>query len=203
MQGRRRPSVLSPTLCPWPAEGRSMHPALPAAPVLQTERLLLRPPQPADLGAFSAYFQSDRARFTGGQPDPILAWSRFCTTLGHWVLRGYGIFVMLDRATGEAVGAAGPFFPEGWPEPEIAWQIWRPEYEGGGYAGEAARATRAHAYRDLGWRSAVSLIAPDNARSRRLAERLGCRYEGDHPHPHFGPLQVWRHPGPGADDACA
>ncbi|MGY6705957.1 GNAT family N-acetyltransferase [Roseinatronobacter sp.] len=161
---------------------------------LHTERLILRAPSAQDFPAFAAYFMSERARFTGGQPDRILAWNRFCVTLGHWHMRGYGVFVMVRRDTGAVIGAAGPFYPEGWPEPEIAWQLWDGTAEGHGFAQEGARAARAHVYDDLGWTTVVSLIAPDNTRSRALAQRLGCWLDGTHPHPHFGPLEIWRHP---------
>lgn len=161
---------------------------------LHTERLILRPPEPADFPAFKAYFMSDRARFTGGSPDPILAWNRFCMTLGHRIMRGYGVLTILDRATGQPIGAAGPFFPEGWPEPEIAWQIWSSGFEGKGFAQEAVRVVRADAKASLGWTQPASLIAPENHRSKALARRLGCQQEGVFSHPHFGPLQIWRHP---------
>ncbi|MDD7972038.1 GNAT family N-acetyltransferase [Roseinatronobacter alkalisoli] len=167
---------------------------LTATPQLQTERLILRAPCAQDFPVFAAYFMSERAQFTGGQPDRILAWNRFCVTLGHWVMRGYGVFAIVRRDTGAVIGAAGPFFPEGWPEPEIAWQLWDGHAEGNGFAYEAALATRTHVYADLGWKTAVSLIAPENQRSAALAQRLGCTLEGAHPHPHFGPLDIWRHP---------
>ena len=68
--------------------------------------------------------------------------------------------------------------------------------EGRGIAFEAIRAVRAHAYRTLGWPGAVSYIEPENARSIRLAERLGC-VRVDEPTPYPGGL-VWRHPAPEA-----
>ena len=166
--------------------------SFPQTPRLVTERLVLRVPVAGDFDVFAAYFMSERARYTGGQPDRILAWQRFCVTLGHWVFRGYGVFVI--EWQGRAIGAAVPYFPEGWPEPELAWQIWDARAEGQGLAQEAALATRAHVYDTLGWETAVSLIAPDNGRSATLAQRLGCHLESIHDHPHYGPLQVWRHP---------
>lgn len=163
---------------------------------LQTERLALRYPTPEDFPAFKAYFMSARARFTGGSPDPILAWNRFCVTLGHRIMRGYSVFTITLRASGQPIGAAGPFYPKGWPEPELAWQIWTAEAEGKGYAHEAVIAARAHARAALGWTRPASLIAPDNLRSQALARRLGCDHESDFDHPHFGTLQIWRHPAP-------
>ena len=49
-----------------------------------------------------------------------------------------------------------------------------PGFEGHGFATEAARAARAHAYGTLGWPTAVSYVDADNHRSAALALRLGC-----------------------------
>ena len=68
--------------------------------------------------------------------------------------------------------------------------------EGRGVAMEAAIAARAYAYRVLGWQTAVSMIDPGNARSIRLAQRLGCRMEGMFQHIRLGPMEIWRHPAP-------
>jgi RimJ/RimL family protein N-acetyltransferase len=70
----------------------------------------------------------------------------------------------------------GLHYPEGWPEPEIAWALAR-RYWGRGYAFEAATAALDIAFDRLGWSRVISLIAPSNLRSIRLAERLGERFE--------------------------
>ena len=49
---------------------------------------------------------------------------------------------------------------------------------GQGYATEAARCVRDYARDVLGWSYAVSAILPQNARSRRVAERSGARADG-------------------------
>ena len=170
--------------------------ALTGAPVLETQRLILRAPQLADFEGFVAYQASARSAFTGGPLHRNLAWRAFGHLVGHWVLRGYGVFVIEDRASGRALGTAGPFFPEGWPEPEIAWTLWHPDAEGRGIAQEAARAARDFAYARLGWTTAASLIDPENHRSAALARRLGCVAEGLFHHAQHGPLTVWRHPAP-------
>jgi RimJ/RimL family protein N-acetyltransferase len=56
------------------------------------------------------------------------------------------------------------------------WALARP-FWGRGYAFEAATAALRFAFDTLGWSRAISLIAPLNLRSIRLAERLGERYE--------------------------
>ncbi len=102
-----------------------------------------------------------------------------------------------DRATGERLGQVGPFFPDDWPEPEIAWTVYDGA-EGRGIALEAARAALAHAFRDLGWTTAISMIDPANTRSVALAQRLGARIDGVFPHPTYGTMNIWRHATPGA-----
>ena len=170
-------------------------------PVLETPRLILRAPRLADFDAFAAYQASARSRTTGGPLDRNQAWRSFGHVIGHWVLRGYGVFVLQDRATGAAIGTAGPWFPEGWPEPEIAWTIWDADHEGRGLAAEAAQATRAFAWETLGWSSAISLILAGNTRSEALAQRLGCVREGGFDHAQFGATTIWRHPAPDAQGA--
>ena len=161
---------------------------------LETPRLILRAPRLSDFDAFAAYQASERSRFTGGPLERNLAWRSFGHVIGHWVLRGYGIFVIEEKATGRAIGTTGPWFPEGWPEPEIAWTLWSADIEGKGYAAEAALAGRAHAYETLGWKAPISMILDGNTRSEALATKLGCLRESGFIHAQFGPCSVWRHP---------
>jgi RimJ/RimL family protein N-acetyltransferase len=173
-------------------------PALTGVPVLETARLRLRGFQASDFDTFAAFAASPRAAFVGGPNGRTLAWRGFCHMTGHWVHRGYGMFVICDKASGAPLGASGPWFPEGWPEPEIAWSIWDAQAEGKGYAFEAASATRAFAYDVLGWSTAISLIDVNNARSAALARRMGCVADGVFTHEQFGQSTIWRHPAPDA-----
>lgn len=94
---------------------------------------------------------------------------------GHWLLRGFGSWAVEERATGELAGRLGLHYPEGWPDRELGWALAR-RFWGRGYALEGCRASLAHAFDDLGWERAISLIHPENLRSKRLAARLGMRY---------------------------
>jgi RimJ/RimL family protein N-acetyltransferase len=93
---------------------------------------------------------------------------------GHWQLRGFGMWVVEERATGAFVGRVGLHYPEGWPDREVGWALARP-FWGRGYATEAGRAAIEVAFGRLGWQRIISLIDPANVRSVRLAERLGER----------------------------
>jgi len=165
-------------------------------PVLETERLFLRAPQPGDFEPCAAFLTSDRARFVGGPCDRNQSWRAMGHMTGHWVHRGFGMFIFHAKGDETPLGMAGPWFPEGWPEHEIAWSIWLPAAEGKGLAFEAATAARAYAWNSLGWNSAVSYIDPNNARSIRLAERMGAMRAAN-PVPEGGSL-VYRHPVPEA-----
>lgn len=163
-------------------------------PTLETERLVLRAPGKQDLDALVAFGQSERTRHVGGMFSRHDAFTRLAAMIGHWDLRGFGRWV-LDAKDGEtSLGTVGPFYPDGWPEPELAWTMW--QGEGMGYAFEAAMAARSFAYETLGWKTAVSLIDPENNRSVALGKRMGVQFERNFEHPHFGTLAVWRHPSP-------
>lgn len=166
-------------------------------PVLTTARLTLRAPEARDWPAWHAFALSPRAALLGPF-DAFSAWHAFGHAIGHWVLRGYGWFALTLRdAGGAAVGLAGPWRPETWPEREIGWALFSPADEGRGLAAEAVSAARDFAFGTLGWTTAVSYIDPANARSIALARRLGARLDPGATRLPVAPgAQVWRHPAP-------
>lgn len=168
-------------------------------PVLETERLILRAPAARDWPVWRAMMASDRSRFIRDPDiDDGKAWRAFGHVIGHWVLRGYGSFVITAKGDDTALGMAGPWYPFGWPEREIGWSIWRADAEGKGYASEAAVAARSFAFGTLGWDTAVSYVDPENTRSVALAERLGAVRDASARTPRDESCLVYRHrPGEG------
>ena len=167
-------------------------------PVLETARLVMRGPEAEDYPDFKATFTSYRARFMGGPLNPYESWMLYAAEIGHWQIRGYGMWMIHDKATDETYGMAGGWKPAKWPEPEIAWVIW-PEKAGRGYALEAVHAARHYLYDQLGWEGAVSYIDPKNLDSIRLAERLGAWKDHDAA-TIDGNDAVYLHPAPAALD---
>ena len=164
-------------------------------PVIETRRLRLKAPLAEDYPDFKATFTSFRARYMGGPLNAYEAWMLYAAEIGHWEIRGFGMWMIHDKETDETYGMAGGWQPAKWPEREIAWIIW-PEKAGKGFALEATHAVRAHFY-SQGWEGAVSYIDPKNLDSIRLAERLGCTK--DHEAPSIdGTDAVYRHPSPAA-----
>lgn len=164
---------------------------------LTTDRLTLRVPTLDDFDPLAAFYASDRSRFVGGPQTAELTWRTLATEVGHWHLRGYGRFAVEERSSGKLCGIIGPFYPLGFPEPELGWDLMN-GFEGKGYATEAARAVRDYVYGTLGMTTLISLIAHGNTGSEAVARRLGCVEEPEvFTHERWGELRVFRHPSPG------
>lgn len=159
---------------------------------LQTERLTLRAPRESDFPAMLRFAESPRAAHMA-TADRQQVWLYLLAGIGHWTLRGYGRW-SVDTKDGDFVGRIGVIFNDGWPEPELAWQVFDGA-EGKGYAYEAALAARADYHARISAKPLISMIAPENARSIALAERLGARFERADPGVRK-PFHVYRHPGP-------
>ena len=166
-------------------------------PPIETERLMLRAPSEKDFDPFAAFYASERSLFVGGPLSREQAWRMLAMEAGHWMLKGFGRWIVERLDTGETAGMVGLFAPEGWPEPEIGWDLFE-GHEGRGYATEAALAARAYAYDVLGWQTAISLVKPGNEASARVCQRLGAQPDGEFTHARHGLVHIWRHPGPDA-----
>lgn len=166
-------------------------------PEIETDRLRMRLPKPSDLDTHIAFRASPRSKGVGGPFDAASSFHHLSGIVGQWRMRGYGRWIVADKDTDAPLGLVGIYHPLDWPEPEIGWVVYE-QAEGRGIAREAATASRDFAYRTLGWDRIVSLIMPDNDRSIRLAERMGCMMDGRFTHDHYGALDIWVHPAPEA-----
>ncbi|MBI1339461.1 GNAT family N-acetyltransferase [bacterium] len=163
-------------------------------PVIETARLTLRPPRQADFESWAAFMDDEpAARYIGGrQPAPV-AWRGLATMAGSWALLGFGMFSVIERASGRWVGRVGPWAPHGWPGLEVGWGVIR-EVWGRGYAFEAAVASMDFAVDHLGWSDIIHSIDPANTASQALAARLGSanRGPGRMPPPfEASPVELW------------
>ncbi|WP_171054652.1 GNAT family N-acetyltransferase [Roseovarius arcticus] len=165
-------------------------------PRIETERLILRAPEQGDIEPTIEFLMDPvRSAGFGHEPDRSSAWRWFAMNMGHWALRGYGYFIIEDKASGLPCGLVGIWAPEGWPEPELGYVVFE-GFEGRGIAYEAAIAARAWGYTNLGLASVGSHIVPGNTRSIALAERMGATYERTYTNPHMGEDMIYRHPSP-------
>ena len=149
-------------------------------PELRTERLLMRGFRDDDLDAFAEISADSEVTRWVGDPDGLSreeAWRRMAYFVGHWQLRGFGQWALVERPIGRLVGRAGLNQPEGWPGLEVGWLVAR-RFWGHGYAPEAGRAAMEWARDELGADHVISLIEDHNERSARVAEKLGMSVEG-------------------------
>jgi RimJ/RimL family protein N-acetyltransferase len=147
-------------------------------PLLETPRLVLRPPRPEDLPGWEAMLSEPFAsRFIGGVQPPFNAWRSVMLMAGNWALHGYGLFSVIEKASGRWIGRIGPWHPPGWPGPEVAWAVLG-DVQGTGMAFEAAEAAMGWTFGTLGWPEVVHCIDPANTRSQALARRLGSAPRG-------------------------
>ncbi len=146
---------------------------------LETERLLLRPFSEADTDGYARICADPKVmRFLGGKPfSREESWRHIAFMLGHWRLRGYGMWALEEKSSGALLGRIGFTNPEGWPGFEVGWTLGR-DHWGRGFATEGARAALEYGFSGLDQAHVISLIHPDNKPSIRVAERLGETLEG-------------------------
>lgn len=146
-------------------------------PELTTDRLLLRGLRAHDFDDFArTHGDPVQAKYIGGACSREEAWLRMATMMGHWLMRGFGLWAIEEKASGQFAGCAGLWCPEGWPEVELGyWLI--PKMVGRGYATEAAKRARQFAIDTLGLTSLVSYIDPENTASIAVVSRMGAQFE--------------------------
>ncbi len=161
---------------------------------METERLILRDVDPeTDFEAWADCFSdAETMRFIGGDPQCRgAAWRHMAVVIGHQQIHGYSFYSVIEKATGAWVGRVGPWFPEGWPEPEIGWTIHRDHWKKG-YAKEAGAACVEYAFDEFGWDRVIHVIAEENIASIKTAEAIGSKRLYHVPHlPPFGDVNCW------------
>ena len=157
-----------------------------SAPTIETERLVLRGWTKADFRPWFAIMQHpDVHRHFAPNPSGLEdVWRRLVASVGSWQVLGFGSFAVERRSDGKLIGNVGLFNawrdlePEFGEQPEMGW-IFAAETHGLGLASEACGAALAWAEANLHPTPIWAIIAPDNAPSLRLAEKLGFEFHND------------------------
>jgi RimJ/RimL family protein N-acetyltransferase len=90
----------------------------------------------------------------------------------EWSERGHGLLAILDPRSDSFLGRCGLKYWPQFDETELGWVLRRDAW-GEGYATEAASACIEWAFSELDLSYLTAMINADNARSVRVAERLG------------------------------
>jgi RimJ/RimL family protein N-acetyltransferase len=153
-----------------------------AAPVLHTERLTLRGHRGEDFEDYLALL-SDPVVMRFISPTPPTreqAWARLLRYPGTWALFGFGMWIILDRASGRFLGEVGFLASKRDMHPatdgtlETGWLL-AADAQGRGLATEAVGAAVAWAEKSFPAMRMTCIIDPANAPSLRVAARFGFR----------------------------
>ncbi|MBX2805587.1 MAG: GNAT family N-acetyltransferase [Hyphomicrobiales bacterium] len=151
-----------------------------AAPILTTERTILRPHKLDDFPDMAAMWADPEVvRHISGKPSTETeTWFRLLRYAGHWDLLGYGYWAVTDRASGAFLGEAGladyrrDIEPDFRGAPEAGW-VMATASHGRGLAREAVTAILAWADENLSAIRTVCMISPEHDASLRLAKDVG------------------------------
>lgn len=156
------------------------------APVIETERLRLRPLKAEDFDPVCRIWSDpENVRFVGGKPSPpSRSWSRVVSSAGYWPILGYGYWALEEIASGDFIGLVGfadfkRDEPAGFSgDAEIGYVIDKAVH-GKGYGREAMTACMKWMDETHGRSRTICMIEPGNTASIRIAQRLGYQTYGE------------------------
>jgi ribosomal-protein-alanine N-acetyltransferase len=147
-------------------------------PTLTTDRLTMRPLQPADALTLHRIYQMESVLtyFPSTTPPPLEKVERFIAGQEkHWQEHGYGNWGILPNGEYEIIGWVGlQFLPE-LDETEVGFLL-SPPHWGKGYATEAARASLQFGFERFDLDHIIALVHPENLASRRVIQKCGMTY---------------------------
>lgn len=174
--------------------------------MIETDRLVLRPPEERDVEAVHRFVVDPEVMRWIGRDGNVETYDgaleRIARYRRAWDVDGFGLFMVLLKGSGQAIGRVGLLVwdPATWrngtraelgdsSELELGWTLERAAW-GHGFATEAASAIGDWAFRELEPERLISLIHPDNVRSLRVAQKIGEHYVRDIPL-HGDTAQLW------------
>ena len=158
-----------------PAAKRAAH-LQAQIPRLETERLILRAPRIEDFETYADIAQSHRGAFLNAATREDV-WYDFAGMVANWVLRGHGVWTILEKPSDAPAGFVLLGFEPGDEAPELGF-ILTADAEGRGIAFEAANAAKTHARDALNLTTLFSYVDTGNTRSVALAKRLDAQPDG-------------------------
>ncbi len=160
---------------------------------LETERLIFRQWKSSDYPILSEFYSvENNARYVGGAKTPEESWRLMATYIGHYELNGFSYLAITEKETGNLIGTIGLWKSHPWPEPELGYWL-LPVSQGKGYGVEAGLAVKEFALTRLKLDSLVSYIDPTNEPSKKLALRLGAKFDSIIKLLDFGNHEVYRY----------
>ncbi len=144
-------------------------------PTLKTQRLILRPPCADDYSVYKAFYRDEVAsKAYGGPLTDLQSWKKLAADIGHWHIKGFGMWSVEEQQSGLMIGGCGLVWPGGYPRSELTWWV-MPFARRKGYALEASTAAIDFAYHDLNWDIVETHMNDENLAAKNLVLKLGGR----------------------------
>jgi RimJ/RimL family protein N-acetyltransferase len=145
--------------------------------LFETDRLRCRRWEASDFESLFAVYSDPVAMRWVGDGEPITRsgceeW--FKVTENNYAKRGYGMFALEARASGDVVGFCGLVHPGGQPDAEIKYAFLRAHW-GQGLASEVVPALLAYGAQRHDLRRVIATVAPGNEASQRVLVKAGMR----------------------------
>jgi RimJ/RimL family protein N-acetyltransferase len=156
-------------------------------PEIKTSRLLLRQWRDSDLDAYAALCSDPEVmRYFPKLNTREECWGMIERFRQLWNEKGFGPFAIEVPGQAECIGFVGLLVPRFethfTPCVEIGWRLAK-EYQGKGYATEAAQACLDAAFRERIADEIFSFTVPANKPSWRVMEKIGMQHVGYFDHP--------------------
>ncbi len=153
----------------------------PSLPVLETQRLLLRPMERKDAADMYEYARlQETTRYLLWNPHPSVEYTRaYLTTMSRLYRKGqFFDWAVVEKATGKMIGTCGfARLEQNHRIGEIGYVL-NPAYHGRKIATEAASAVIRYGFETLGLNRIEGRYMVENVASRRVMEHCGMTLEG-------------------------
>lgn len=147
-------------------------------PRLEAGRVMLRQWCADDYPAYRDYYADpETAQYVGGVKDAQAAWRHLASVIGHWQLRGFGVWAVEEKRSRRFVGCAGFWMPQEWPELEMPFWFLADAYPDG-LAAEALRTVLDHGLERFADVDFATYIPVGAAAANGLAASIGGRRSG-------------------------
>jgi RimJ/RimL family protein N-acetyltransferase len=141
---------------------------------LEDEKVLLRQWAPTDVEFYVDHLGNEAtAQYLGGILERQQAWRHLASVIGHWSLRGFGPYAVVDSRSQQLQGCAGVWEPDGWPCREFVFWFTAAAYDSS-HALSAARLVLEAMRSSFNDEVITGFIHPSNGAALRLAGELGA-----------------------------
>lgn len=146
--------------------------------ILETDRCLLRETTEKDVDSFYEIYQEESiTRYMEDLYPEIEQEKQYVREYIDKIYTFYdfGVWTVLEKASGNIIGRAGLSYREGFENPELGFVIGAP-WQGKGFATEICKAILQYGREQLGFKTINALVRPENEISLKLCRNLGFTY---------------------------